>query len=167
MHKKLLFLAGAAFAATTTSAQSSSPSVIASAGDISPTNTGSLAWTLGEPVIETATANAHLLTQGFHQPLLHVGLSAAMAGRVHTFEVSILPNPVQATCKTLIRRQSTTPLYLELSDIQGRRLYTTVSTAKTDVIDLDFTPYTAGTYVLTLRDAKGGTFQTFKIIKAH
>lgn len=60
----LLFL----LLAAVVSAQSLSPSVIASAGGSYASNQFSLDYTLGETFITTLTASNNILTQGFHQP---------------------------------------------------------------------------------------------------
>ena len=79
----------------------------------------------------------------------------------------IIPNPVQFMCKSFIKRDNNSLLHLELTDINGLKLFSTVSVAKIETIDLDFSSYTAGTYILTVRDSKGGLFKSFKIIKAQ
>lgn len=154
--------------ATTVFAQQKTPTVIASAGDISITGKLYLEWTLGETFVETISSKDQLITQGFHQPLISVkDVSTFGARQQEELEVLIVPNPVQFMCRTVIKRESTTSLYLDLADIHGRKLYNTISNAKLDVIDLDFSSYSSGTYLLTVRDSKGGLFKTFKIIKAQ
>ena len=148
-------------------AQLVTPAVIAAAGEVSKTPTMSLEWTLGEPAIETVSSKMLILTQGFHQPRLTAKRSAGLSSPEEKLEVLILPNPVEYLCRAIITRQTTTRLYVELADIHGRKLYTATSTAKVDIIDINFSTYTSGTYVLTVRDAKGSLFQTYKIVKAH
>src|SRR6478736_1254128 len=54
---------------TTTLAQSISPDVVASAGDYFLSASGSVSWTIGEPVTDTYTASSNILTKGFQQPV--------------------------------------------------------------------------------------------------
>ena len=51
------------------SAQATSPEVTASSGAYFSNATGSISWTLSEPVTETYTNGGNTLTQGFQQPL--------------------------------------------------------------------------------------------------
>ena len=50
------------------SAQTTSPEIIASSGAYFSNASGSLSWTLGEPVTETFINGSNILTQGFQQP---------------------------------------------------------------------------------------------------
>ena len=50
-------------------AQTTSPEVVAAAGDFFSNNTHSLSWTLGEIAIETYSGTTAVLTQGFQQPV--------------------------------------------------------------------------------------------------
>lgn len=156
------------FIVTTGFTQQITPSVIAPAGDISKSGKMYLHWTLGESVIETISSKNHLITQGFHQPLIIVKKTHSVFtnGR-ENIDIMIMPNPVQFNCKAFIKRENNSLLHLEITDINGRKLYNTVSIAKMETIDLDFTSYTAGTYILTVRDSKGGLFKSFKIVKAQ
>jgi hypothetical protein len=167
MHKKGILVACGLFAVIAGSAQIVTPAVIASAGEVSKTPTMSLAWTLGEPAIETISSKVQLLTQGFHQPLLIAKRAAGHVSQKDKLEVVVLPNPVEHICRAIITKQNATTVYIDLADIHGRKLYTAISNAKVDNIDIDFSSYTPGTYVLTVRDAKGNLFQTVKIIKAR
>jgi len=165
MLKKVMLLSYALCATLTVFTQQITPTVISSAGDISKTNKLSLEWTLGEPVIETIAASDQMITQGFHQPFLFVK-QAAVNDVVQQLNVLIIPNPVQLRCRAFIKRQTNAPLHVELANIEGRKLYTSVSKLKDDIIDLDFSSFRSGTYILTIRDADGGLVKTFKIIKA-
>ena len=49
-------------------AQSFAPNVIGSAGTFATSASGSMAWTIGEVMIETYASNGNFFTQGFHQP---------------------------------------------------------------------------------------------------
>ena len=163
-----MLLTGGLVIAITVFTQQITPAIISPAGDISKSGKLYLQWTLGEPVIETISSRDHLFTQGFHQPFLIVKKPhALLTNGLEQIDIMIMPNPVQFIAKAFIKRQNNSLLHLELTDINGRKLYHTVSYAKVEVIDLDFATYTAGTYILTVRDAKGSLFKTFKIIKAQ
>jgi hypothetical protein len=167
MHKKIILVACGIFIVIAGSAQMVTPAVIASAGEVSKTSVLYLQWTLGEPAIETISSKSQLFTQGFHQPLLMVKRAAIVVPQKEKLEVLIMPNPVEHICRAVITKQNKSTVYLDLADIHGRKLYSTVSHQKVDIVDINFSTYASGTYVLTVRDVKGNLFQTVKIIKAH
>ena len=168
MLKKIMLLTCGLLLVITGFTQRITPSVISPAGDISKSGKMYLHWTLGESAIETISSKNNIITQGFHQPLIIVKKTHTVFSNGHeNIDIMILPNPVQFMCKAFIKRDNNSLLHLELTDINGRKLFNTVSVAKIETIDLDFASYTAGTYILTVRDSKGGLFKSFKIIKAQ
>jgi hypothetical protein len=67
--KKVYMLCLIAFTAINLKAQMLTPTVIASTGGFSQNANGSLSYTVGEmTMVQTFSANGHILTQGFQQP---------------------------------------------------------------------------------------------------
>ncbi|CAN5369662.1 hypothetical protein BH09BAC1_BH09BAC1_03080 [soil metagenome] len=92
LYALLLFCSCIAF---TGSGQSFAPEVWASAGGYYTSATGSVAWTLGETVIETAfkASSTITVTQGFHQPsFLTTGISQQPTKDISPI-FSVFPNP--------------------------------------------------------------------------
>ena len=71
--KKLSFVFAMALVSLGISAQSLTPTVIASTGGFSSNANGSLSYTVGEmTMVQTFSANNNILTQGFQQPTNNV-----------------------------------------------------------------------------------------------
>ena len=147
--------------------QQLSSDVISSAGDVNKSGSMYLAWTLGEPIIESISSSKQIYTQGFHQP---VRITKKQPGKLvieqEWYTITILPNPVKTICKAVIERETVSKLYLELSDINGRPLLNKTSNAKYEVIDFNLSSFSSGIYTLLIRNASGSLYKTFKIIKA-
>lgn len=92
--------------------------VVASAGASFTNATRGIAFTIGEPIIATDAASAHIITQGFHQPSADISTVVA-ALTESAFDVVVFPVP--ATTELNIRVDgSDDPLTLELLDAAGR-----------------------------------------------
>ena len=68
--------------------------VVTTAGSYGETSSGSLSWTVGEPVIETITDGTNTLTQGFQQSKLTV--TAINDLKFPGIELSVYPNPTNS-----------------------------------------------------------------------
>lgn len=167
MLKKTFLLAWCILVSVVALSQRLTPAVITSAGDVNTTNGLYLEWSLGEPFIETISSKYQIFTQGFHQPTVDSkNHSRSLNIPQEEFTITIVPNPVQSVCRALIERKSNTKLYLELSDINGRPLQNKISNSKIEVVDFNLTHYPSGSYILSVRNAKGSLYKTYKIIKA-
>ena len=88
-------------------AQSLSPSVISSQGEVSEGNSVSLEWTLGEVAIQTIRSPGNVFTEGFHQPLLEV--SEVVEEQVKEllvlegYDITVAPNPVRSLLELKIK----------------------------------------------------------------
>lgn len=166
MLKKTILVAYTLLMSVIVFSQQLTQAVIVPAGDANKTNNLYLEWTLGEPFIETISSNYQIYTQGFHQPVIKSKNHLATLAGEQQLKITILPNPVQSVCRTLIEKESDTKLYLDLSDINGRPLYNKVSNSKIEIIDFNLSHYPSGIYVLSVRNAGGNLYKTYKIIKA-
>lgn len=90
MKKIILFLISGFSVAFMADAQSIERSVIGSAGGVSSAGGVILTWTVGETVINTASAGSVILTQGFQQP--DQGTSAVDPIRLEA-GLAVFPNP--------------------------------------------------------------------------
>ena len=142
-------------------AQSFQPSVIASSGSYSAFSGGSVQWTVGEVVTETATIGSHSLTQGFNQPD-----SAKLLTGINPidpqFTVSCYPNPVtDKLAVTFSNGQYTLSVYT----ITGQKLdeYTVVGNYTT----IPFSKYVDGVYMVSVVNNQSLQKSSFKVIKSQ
>ncbi|MBI5540743.1 MAG: T9SS type A sorting domain-containing protein [Bacteroidia bacterium] len=90
--------------------------VVSSGGDFHKTPSGSVSYTIGEPVIETYTNSSNVLTQGFNQTKLTVTEVSTLNNL--NIEVSAYPNPTQEF--VIIKTSSFVDLNYEVFDSKGR-----------------------------------------------
>lgn len=76
-----------------THAQSLTPELISSEGGFLTSSSGSISYSIGEPITETFAGTTHILTQGFQQPEI-VSL-AGIADQEKDAALYLFPNPVK------------------------------------------------------------------------
>jgi hypothetical protein len=139
--------------------QSLSPTVVASGGNYVSGTTGSISYTIGEPVTTTITGSNNTLTQGFQQPndiingLLDIEKEANGSFSVY---------PVPTTDKLWFGYEFNTEgkVTIELVNALGQKLDYTLSESYQSgkvVHSFDCTPYAAGNYMLSATFTAGGT----------
>jgi hypothetical protein len=132
--------------------------VIATSGNVAQNNSGSISWTLGEPVIVTLTANNKVLNQGFQQG--NSIKNDRLIGPAKGIKITLWPNPthdkVVLTIDTPENRQ------YRVYNIHGELLQTQNIINK--VTSIDLSSLTSGTYLLKVLQGKSEE-QTFTIIK--
>ena len=95
--------------------------VVSTAGSHGETTSGSLSWTVGEPVIETITDGTNTLTQGFQQSKLTVTAVYELPGL--DFTISVFPNPASDFLTVKVEKNDRlTGLMYHLYDINGKLL---------------------------------------------
>ena len=94
--------------------------VIATAGSHGETASGSLNWTVGEPLIETLSDGTSTLTQGFQQSKLTVTAIGDM--KVPGIELSVYPNPTKDFITIEVKTGKQIELMLNLIDLNGKLL---------------------------------------------
>lgn len=122
------------------------PQVVAAGGaEARDPGFGSLAWTVGEPVIETF-GDTLVLTQGFHQ--VFEALVSVQPSPSAPFTVGVYPNPAG---EFLFIRVIPMPekAWVTLSDLTGRILLAADLRDSDQRLDVARLP--AGTYIATVR----------------
>lgn len=153
-------------AAVSSKAQTIGPSVLASAGGSAKISTLSLDWTLGEFAVETISSPDKLYTQGFHQPLLIIRPTIVLAPGKSPYKILIAPNPVHSILNFSITSRKDIVVSVSVSDIRGKPLIRRKVNSAAGSLQMDFSGYAAGTYILTVREAATGlAIQSFQIIK--
>jgi len=103
-------------------AQSFAPEVWASAGGYHADSKGSVAWTLGETVIETATsASSNLtVTQGFHQPSVSISTGNAQQPKDISPVFTVFPNPTSGIVRIKLSKPMEKPMQISLFNTLGQ-----------------------------------------------
>jgi len=135
--------------------------VVASSGS-SGTITGyKVDWTLGEPVIETLTGPANILTQGMHQTnLLVTGLEEMI---VPGLEVRVYPNPTSDLLMIEVIQTGNDLFRYELFDITGRKIV--LKKMNSNIEEIDMGSYVSGVYLLNVLNPNRKHVKVCKIIK--
>lgn len=141
--------------------------VVSTAGSYGETTSGSLSWTIGEPVIETITDGTNTLTQGFQQSKLTVTTINDL--KLPGIELSVYPNPTNSFLSIEAKTDKQRYLLLSLFDINGRLILQKKMTGNKQTIKMQ--NYKSGTYILKILQKKDSStdakycVSTFKIIK--
>ena len=142
--------------------------LVSTAGSYGETSSGSLSWTIGEPVIETITNGTNTLTQGFQQSKLTV--TAINELKVSGIELSVYPNPTNSFLSIEVKADKQKDLLLSLFDLNGRLILQKMMAGNKQTIKMQ--NYKPGTYILKVMQAKDSNrkdamhcVSTFIIIK--
>lgn len=128
--------------------------VIATSGDHAEGGGYSLSWTMGEVIIPTLNFPDNDVTQGFHQPNVHV---LSVNGVEDQTEISVYPNPTS----DLLNISTSEECLVELKDAQGKLIEIYNVNALTSSIDVSM--YERGTYLLVFHK-NGATIKQLKVV---
>ncbi|MCZ2249019.1 MAG: T9SS type A sorting domain-containing protein [Bacteroidia bacterium] len=156
----LIFIFSGAFGVC--SAQSLVPQVVSSAGGAGSSAMGSLEWTVGEAVINTATDGNFTLTQGFHQPLLVIPTDVQSIEANAAY--SVFPNPTADYVRVKFNTDKNQSCNYKLFDIEGKIIREGVVTTQNP--DISFLNMASGKYIISLFNTHHKT-QNFSIIKQN
>jgi len=130
-------------------AQDLDQKVIGTAGNYSETGTASLSWTIGETVVETVSAGAATLTQGFQQGSLFV--TTIINETEMGYKVKVYPNPVTSNLSI----ETAQKIDFQLININGQVLKS--GTCENQLQQIDVTALPQGTYILKLNNKETHT----------
>ena len=153
MKKQLLYICVIAFTVSA-SAQTLSPSVIASSGNYASGGGFSLSYTVGElAAVQTFSAGNHILTQGFQQPndILN-GLLDIEKGADGAF--SVYPVPAQTTLWYGYEFNEAGKVEVSLFNIIGQKMdYSFTETYDNGKLihNFDCSTYASGAYILSVK----------------
>src|SRR6218665_352959 len=120
VKSNLAFLTFFAVGLCSAKAQSLSPEVVASSGDVFSNTAGSVSFTIGEPVTATFSVPANILTQGFQQPYT-VSLTGIPEESAAT-EIYVYPNPVKDELMIDFTKMNAGSYLLTIADVSGREI---------------------------------------------
>jgi len=154
--KNYLLILLIALCATSLQAQE----VVTTAGSYGETTSGSLSWTIGEPVIETITDGTNTLTQGFQQSKLTVTTINDL--KVPGIEMFVYPNPTNSFLSIEVKADKQRDLLLSLFDLNGRLILQKKMTENKQTIKMQ--NYKPATYILKVTEANK-EIRTYQIVK--
>lgn len=142
-------------------AQSTSPDVMASAGNCFIAPDASLSWTLGEMVTETDASTSNYLTQGFQQPrsIIVTDVTSPVNNKG---SISAFPNPFTSSVSLQNNTEGQT-LHVNLIDMEGKTIMKRTMVNKQEQFDLS--SYSNGIYFLEVYDESNKLIQNLKIDK--
>ncbi len=155
---KKIYISILTFVTTVTFAQTNTLQVIGSAGNTATSGNTQLTWTIGEPIVNTATSTNNVLTQGFNQGLLLI----TAIDELNNTTVSIQPNPTSDFAIIKLDDQNLSNAQYILTDINGKVIQQNkIENKQTSVSFQDLANATYFIQVITSNQKA----KTFKIIK--
>lgn len=124
--------------------QSLSPWLISSCGSSGASEQAYCEWTMGEPVTATLGTTGAIITQGFHQPELDVGVIIQSPELNYT--ITAFPNPAQKMVTLFINNPVIDNMSYKLVDLNGKVIKVEDITANKQDIEMD--QMKAATYIL-------------------
>ncbi len=155
------FVLALAFELASLHASAQMQSVHASAGAYFQNANGSIAFTIGEPVIATQTSGGIIITQGFHQP--EDEFSTTAPALAPASGIAVFPNPTRDEVFVTLTG-SGTGWTCTLYDLCGKITLQQVLPAQRNTLDLS--AFANGPYALHVVDANGQLARTFQLIIA-
>jgi len=150
-------------------AQSLAPQVIGTAGAYYTSAGGSLAWTIGEVVVETDHSASNYLTQGFHQT--GAGFITSVQERGNPFgDIRVYPNPSENDLYFDMRDAGNAHYAFDLYDISGQKLRSVTSeqvNVPGNICHISMAGYSAGIYLVNVINLDKNQMKSFRITKSN
>lgn len=144
--------------------QSLAPTVLSSAGGYFDNGSVSLSWTLGEVAVTTISSGNYVLTQGFQQSKLTI---TGVRELDLNWSLEAYPNPVQDQLRVKFSIDRTNDFEIEVMDMTGKsmRIYRFDGLVNGTELEIDFTGFTQGIYLLNIRTTDRSISKTVRIQK--
>jgi hypothetical protein len=145
-------------------AQTLDPNVVATTGGFDSNVSGTLSWTLGEPVTETVADGQSILTQGFQQPELQITAVTAVESDV---TLNVFPNPASEMIHLSFSNQGQSHAFVELFTTEGRLVYSELAVLNggDTQLSIDVQHLAAGMYMLKITLSGETAPRIFKVQK--
>lgn len=140
--------------------QSIGPEVVSNGGDYFSNSNLSIAWTIGEPVIETAIGANNTLTQGFHQGLYYM---VNIKEQISNVNINVFPNPSADIVNIEINNSISKNFKIELFDNLGNLLL--LKSFKNNTTQISLNKFANSVYYLKISNIDENKFDTYKILK--
>jgi hypothetical protein len=150
---KLLHLLFVASMCYTARAQTVTPTVISSNGGSHTSLSGTVEWTIGEPVSGTNQTSSNITTVGFHQPLIYV-VTMISENKKNSEKVVVFPNPVKDELQLNFEGMKPGKYRINVTDAIGKLiLFTDADISETTrEVKLRMTGIAEGTYMLQVNN---------------
>jgi hypothetical protein len=145
--RTIVTLSALAMICSVSFSQSIQNEVVASGGNYFENSSGSISFTIGEPVIETLE-NGNILTQGFQQPVL--SLTEADEVTEIEIEMTAYPNPTRDRIILSFTESLDNDITYRVTSICGTTSATNTILKGTSDTEIDMSGFTSGSYVLTM-----------------
>ncbi len=147
--------------------QSIAPQSINSAGTKMTQSNGSLSFTVGELVVlQQFDANGNSLGSGFtNASTISTTILAVEVPNAEILKVDVFPNPTTDLVQIRIKDSKLEEMLLSVTDLTGRELYQGRYRLVQQSIGINTAAYSAGTYLLSLKDLNGKILGSYKIVK--
>ena len=147
--------------------QSIAPQSINSAGIKMTQSNGSLSFTVGELVVlQQFDANGNSLGSGFtNASTISTTILAVEEPDAEILQVDVFPNPTTDLVQIRIKDSKLEEMLLSVTDLTGRELYQGRYRLLQQSIGINTAAYSAGTYLLSLKDLSGKILGIYKIVK--
>ena len=163
--KTILFIATISFLSELR-AQIIAPQSINNAGTKMTQNNGSISFTVGELVVLTETDSlGNSLGNGFTSSATSSTVVAIRKPDIKLLNIKVYPNPSSNLVFIDIIDTQIEWFYLDIYDLQGRRLSSEKHAGINNKIGLNIASLSAGTYLLKIEDNKKTVLATYKLIK--
>ena len=165
--KHHLFILSFLLAAFIANGQSLAPAAVTSAATKMTQSNGSLSFTVGELVVLTQTdANGNTLGGGFTNSAAgSTTVTAVTIPEIETMTVNVYPNPTTDLLTVNVAHSTVETYQLQLTDMQGRLVYTSRHAGISGQVGVNMAPYPVGTYLLTLSGADATPLGSYRIVR--
>lgn len=145
-------------------AQQTTPQVIATGGNISQQSNAQISYTIGEPVIQTATDGTTILTQGYQQPHYNITLLPPYQNTLPN--ITVFPNPTKDHLQLTFDIAKETKVIISLFDAVGKQIQKqSYQALPKNTLNLPMQQVASGKYMLTIELPELSSQKTFEIIK--
>jgi len=134
--------------------------VISTTGKYAETGSGSLSWSVGEPIVETVSDGSNTLTQGFHQSKLTV--TTIYDKEIIGIEIKVYPNPTSNYLSVEVNSEKQKELLLSLFDMSGKLISQEKMTSSKQTVSMK--EYAPATYLLKVTE-NNKELKTYQIVK--
>lgn len=160
MKKTYVVLATVVFTAIFSQCMSGQAAIVSSGGSTSNGN-GSVSYSVGQVGYTYQTSNSGSVDAGV-QKAYEIFIVEGIDEATVNLRLQAYPNPTTDFLQLQVDGSSQTDCYFELSDLNGKLLYS--ARVQSNLTSIDMRPYSASIYFLTIKSNQQKT-KTFKIVK--